>query len=77
MPQIGVFFDDTVRGNVTLGAEWITDDEVGEALRAAQDGFVAALLPEGLDARLGSAARRCRAGSQRICWRGRWYARGC
>ena len=53
VPQTAFLFDDTVRGNVTLGAEWITDDEVWAALRAAQaDGFVAA-LPEGLDARLG------------------------
>ena len=45
-------FDDTVRGNVTLGAD-IPDDEVWAALRTAQaEGFVAA-LPEGLDTRLG------------------------
>jgi ABC-type multidrug transport system fused ATPase/permease subunit len=45
-------FDDTVRGNVTLGSP-ATDDAVWEALRTAQaDGFVAA-LPEGLDTRLG------------------------
>jgi len=53
VPQTAFLFDDTVRGNVTLGAESITDDQVWAALRAAQaDGFVAA-LPEGLDARLG------------------------
>jgi ABC-type multidrug transport system fused ATPase/permease subunit len=53
VPQTAFLFDDTVRGNVTLGAETITDDEVWAALRAAQaDGFVAA-LPQGLDARLG------------------------
>jgi ABC-type multidrug transport system fused ATPase/permease subunit len=45
-------FDDTVRGNVTLGSP-ATDEAVWEALRTAQaDGFVAA-LPEGLDTRLG------------------------
>ncbi len=45
-------FDDTVRGNVTLGADF-DDDEIWEALRTAQaDGFVAA-LPDGLDTRLG------------------------
>ncbi len=50
--QTAFLFDDTVRGNVTLGAE-VTDDEVWAALRAAQaDGFVAA-LPHGLDTRLG------------------------
>ena len=45
-------FDDTVRGNVTLGAER-TDDEVWEALRVAQgDGFVHR-LGAGLDTRVG------------------------
>ena len=52
VPQQAFLFDDTVRGNVTLGAE-LPDDEVWAALRTAQaDGFVAA-LPEGLDTRLG------------------------
>ncbi len=52
VPQTAFLFDDTVRGNVTLGAE-VSDDEVWEALRVAQaDGFVAA-LPESLDTRLG------------------------
>ncbi|MFC7497512.1 MULTISPECIES: ABC transporter ATP-binding protein [unclassified Nocardioides] len=50
--QTAFLFDDTVRGNVTLGAE-VSDDEVWAALRAAQaDGFVAA-LPAGLDSQLG------------------------
>ncbi|GAA1144740.1 ABC transporter ATP-binding protein [Nocardioides aquiterrae] len=50
--QTAFLFDDTVRGNVTLGAD-VSDDEVWAALRAAQaDGFVAA-LPHGLDTRLG------------------------
>ena len=50
--QTAFLFDDTVRGNVTLGADF-TDEEVWAALRAAQaDGFVAA-LPHGLDTRLG------------------------
>jgi ABC-type multidrug transport system fused ATPase/permease subunit len=52
VPQTAFLFDDTVRGNVTLGAD-VTDDDVWEALRTAQaDGFVAA-LPDGLDTRLG------------------------
>jgi ABC-type multidrug transport system fused ATPase/permease subunit len=50
--QTAFLFDDTVRGNVTLGAD-VSDDDVWAALRAAQaDGFVAA-LPHGLDTRLG------------------------
>jgi ATP-binding cassette subfamily B protein len=45
-------FDDTVRGNVTLGADF-SDEEVWAALAvAAADGFVHA-LPDGLDTRVG------------------------
>jgi ABC-type multidrug transport system fused ATPase/permease subunit len=52
VPQAAFLFDDTVRGNVTLGAE-VPDEDVWAALRTAQaDGFVAA-LPHGLDTRLG------------------------
>ncbi|MEZ0580940.1 ABC transporter ATP-binding protein [Nocardioides sp. MH1] len=52
VPQTAFLFDDTVRGNVTLGAD-VPDEAVWEALRTAQaDGFVAA-LPAGLDTRLG------------------------
>jgi ABC-type multidrug transport system fused ATPase/permease subunit len=52
VPQQAFLFDDTVRGNVSLGAD-VPDDDVWAALRTAQaDGFVAA-LPDGLDARLG------------------------
>lgn len=52
VPQSAFLFDDTVRGNIALGAD-VSDDEVWAALRAAQgDGFVAA-LDGGLDARLG------------------------
>ncbi len=42
-PQTAFLFDDTVRGNVTLGAD-LADEQVWAALRVAQaDGFVAAL----------------------------------
>ncbi len=52
VPQTAFMFDDTVRGNVTLGAD-VPDEEVWSALRTSQaDGFVAA-LPDGLDTRLG------------------------
>jgi ATP-binding cassette, subfamily B, bacterial len=52
VPQQAFLFDDTVRGNVTLGSD-VPDEEVWAALRTAQaDGFVAA-LPHGLDTRLG------------------------
>jgi len=51
-PQTTFLFDDTVRGNITLGAD-ISDEQVWAALRVAQgDGFVAA-LPKGLDTVVG------------------------
>ena len=50
--QTAFLFDDTVRGNVTLGAD-VPDEEVWAALRAAEaDGFVAALA-HGIDTTLG------------------------
>jgi len=58
VPQSTFVFDDTVRGNITLGAtdehgRELDDDAVWEALRLAQgDRFVAA-LPSGLDTRVG------------------------
>ena len=52
VPQTAFLFDDTVRGNVTLGAD-LPDERVWEALRTAQaDGFVAA-LPSSLDTVVG------------------------
>ena len=51
-PQTTFLFDDTVRGNVTLGAD-LPDEDVWAALRVAQaEGFVAA-LPSGLDTVVG------------------------
>jgi ABC-type multidrug transport system fused ATPase/permease subunit len=52
VPQQTFLFDDTVRGNVTLGLD-VPDSAVLHALTVAQaDRFVAA-LPEGLDTRIG------------------------
>jgi ABC-type multidrug transport system fused ATPase/permease subunit len=52
VPQQTFLFDDTVRGNIALGADF-SDDDVWAALRTAQaDRFVRA-LPEGLDTRVG------------------------
>jgi len=52
VPQETFLFDDTVRGNVVLGAD-VSDEQVWAALRLAQaDGFVAA-LGDGLDTKVG------------------------
>jgi len=50
--QATFLFDDTVRGNVTLGAE-LTDQRVWEALRLAQAERFVQALPAGLDTRIG------------------------
>lgn len=57
VPQSTFVFDDTIRGNITLGLEdgpiGVGDDEVWAALRAARaESFVRA-LPDGLDTRVG------------------------
>jgi ATP-binding cassette subfamily B protein len=50
--QTAWLFDDTIRGNITLGAEY-ADEDVWDALRIAQgDGFVKS-LPHGLDTKVG------------------------
>ncbi|MEU8226859.1 ABC transporter ATP-binding protein [Kribbella sp. NPDC048915] len=50
--QTAFLFDDTIRGNITLGGDF-SDDDVWDALRIAQgDGFVKA-LPDGLDTKVG------------------------
>jgi len=63
VPQTTFVFDDTVRGNVTLG-EPFDDEAVWAALRMAQaDRFVAA-LPEGLDTRVGERGTSLSGGQQ-------------
>jgi ABC-type multidrug transport system fused ATPase/permease subunit len=53
VPQVPFVFDDTVRGNVTLDRDGLTDEDAWAALRMAQaDGFVAK-LPEVLDTPVG------------------------
>ena len=52
VPQQTFMFDDTVRGNVTLGAG-ITDDAVWQALEVAQAAGFVRQLDRGLDTRVG------------------------
>jgi ABC-type multidrug transport system fused ATPase/permease subunit len=50
--QTAFLFDDTIRGNITLGGDY-ADDDIWDALRIAQgDGFIRS-LPEGLDTKVG------------------------
>ena len=50
--QSTFLFDDTVRGNVTLGAD-VDDEQVRAALRLAQAERFVDALPQGLDTRIG------------------------
>jgi len=52
VPQQTFLFDDTVRGNVTLGLD-LPDEQVRAALRVAQAELFVDALPEGLDTRIG------------------------
>jgi len=52
VPQQTFLFDDTVRGNVTLGID-VDDDAVRAALRVAQAEEFVDALPAGLDTRIG------------------------
>ncbi len=53
VPQSTFVFDDSIRGNITLGREDLGDDAVRTALRLAQaEGFVDR-LPRGLDTEVG------------------------
>ena len=52
VPQGTFLFDDTVRGNVTLGAD-VPDEQVWAALRVAAVDDVVRRLPESLDTRVG------------------------
>ena len=53
VPQTTFVFDDTVRGNVSLGADGVTDEDVWAALRLAQAERFVRALPDGLDTRVG------------------------
>ena len=66
VPQQAFLFEDTVRGNVTLGLQ-VSDDQVWQALRIARaDGFVSA-LPGGLDTVVGERGANLSGGQrQRI-----------
>jgi ABC-type multidrug transport system fused ATPase/permease subunit len=67
-------FDDTVRGNVTLGED-ATDDSVWESLRVAQADVFVRALPDGLDTVIGerggslSGGQRQRISLARAIWR--------
>jgi ABC-type multidrug transport system fused ATPase/permease subunit len=52
VPQQTFLFDDTVRGNVTLGAD-LSEDDVWAALRTAQAERFVSALPAGLDTLVG------------------------
>ncbi len=63
VPQSTFLFDDTVRGNITLGSD-LADEDVWAALRVAQaDGFVAA-LPAALDTVVGERGATLSGGQQ-------------
>jgi ABC-type multidrug transport system fused ATPase/permease subunit len=61
--QQAFLFDDSVRGNVTLGLD-VPDDEVWAALRLAQADRFVQRLPAGLDTRIGERGSRLSGGQR-------------
>jgi ATP-binding cassette, subfamily C, bacterial len=67
VPQDLVLFHDTVRANIILGDETITDEMVKDALRQAHAEKFVARLPQGLDTDVGELGARLSGGQrQRI-----------
>lgn len=52
VPQTSVMFVGTVRENLTYGAEWATDEQIEQALRASKMYDFVMSLPKGLDSSL-------------------------
>lgn len=52
VPQTSVMFVGTVRENLTYGAEWATDEQIEQALRASKMYDFVMSLPKGLDSNL-------------------------
>ncbi len=66
VPQATFLFDDTVRGNITLGTEH-PDERVWRALQIASGATFVSRLPQGLDTRVGERAASLSGGQrQRI-----------
>lgn len=63
VPQTTFLFDDTVRGNITLGAP-LSDDEVEEAARLAGAHPFIVELPMGYDTRIGERGTTLSGGQQ-------------
>ena len=55
VPQEPMLFSDSIRQNLTLGAEGLSDEDVERALRAASAWDFVMALPDGLDHRIGEA----------------------
>jgi ATP-binding cassette, subfamily C, bacterial len=80
VPQEVFLLHDTVRANVTLGDDSLSDDDVRRALAQAGAGELLAALPEGLDTRVAEGGARLSGGERqrvalarascagRACW---------
>ncbi len=64
VPQEAMLFSDTVRANVTLGADGISDAQVRSALNAANAWSFVSKLPAGLDTRIGEAGQNLSGGQR-------------
>ncbi len=68
VPQNTILFSGTVRDNITYGLPDITEEQLWEAIRAAQLESTIEMLPDGLDTRVGEHGNKLSGGQrQRIC----------
>lgn len=64
VPQEPMLFNDTLAGNIRCGREWITDDDIKEAVRVAQLDNLVDTLPEGLETNIGDGGGRLSGGER-------------
>ncbi len=64
VPQDAHLFHDTIRANLAYARPGASDDEIWEALRAAQIADLVAALPEGLDTVVGDRGHRLSGGEK-------------
>ena len=65
--QEAMLFNDTVAGNIRMGRDWLTDEDIAVAIRVAQLETTVSRLPNGILTRLGDGGGRLSGGErQRI-----------
>lgn len=64
IPQESMLFNDSVEENIRFGREWVTDQQIREAVQMAQVGPIVDALPEGLQTVIGDGGGRLSGGER-------------